>query len=129
MEEDKYLQLYGFSIEKNPELARDELLQYITRRFKGYEFYFGFLRQNARPLTVVMERNDEIFRLSYRNNEFTDTVYRALVGQVLNLPNFLVNFFNDKGSQKNAVPMGFNFIGKSMLYYLKNSTELDYQGK
>lgn len=67
IEEDKYLQLYGFSIESEPELAMEELLEYISGKFKGYEFYFGFPEQNQNACLYLEKRNFRLIEASYHD--------------------------------------------------------------
>lgn len=67
LEEDKYLQLYGFSMESNTELALDELLEYISCKFKGYEFYFGFPEQNQSAIAYLKKKDFHLIENSYHD--------------------------------------------------------------
>ena len=66
IEEDKYIQISTFSINKNTNLALDEFIQYINNKFHGYELYLGFPEDNKEAINYLSSKA-ELIESSFNN--------------------------------------------------------------
>ena len=70
--EDRYLETLVFNVGKATEKALSEFLNYIGERFKGYDAYFGFPRENASAVSFLAEKGFECITDEYMNTAFLD---------------------------------------------------------
>ena len=69
---------------------------------------------------TIYERDDEIVGIDYAGGCFDEYTYSELVKTVLNnmqkRGSKYLTFFNEENSQESALKLGFEFVGKYVLY-------------
>lgn len=90
----------------------------IFKNLDKWNIYLYY--ENNQAIGAILERNDEIFGLDYLNGVFNEETYLFLVIKILNDLKLkgtkFLTFFNDENSQALALRLGFDFVGKYVLY-------------
>ena len=68
IEEEKYLQLHCCDINEGTKQALAELMVYIEERFSGYEFYFGFPKENKEAVEFLQGNGFSCIEDDYDTN-------------------------------------------------------------
>ncbi len=71
-ENDKYLELSSFNINRETKIALEEFIDYLKNKYQAYELLFGFPSENRDAVNCLKEQGFECIEDDYNNTAFLD---------------------------------------------------------
>ena len=72
--EDLYMQTVCFNINNGTEQALSEFLEYVSKRFSGYDLYLGFPADNIKTINYFEKQGIECIENDYNNIAFLEKI-------------------------------------------------------